>query len=96
MAASPPIRTLFKDGRDASDGTPWEAGTENEPVFVREFIDWEGIPFVFAEDGSLFRMRPSNGANSRYTLESADDTPSATSIAMYGSRITEGEAVALL
>ncbi|MDR2055286.1 MAG: hypothetical protein LBQ10_05400 [Desulfovibrio sp.] len=86
----------FMDGRDASDGTPWEKGGPNEPVFVDSFIDWEGLPFVFSEDGRLFRMRSSNGVSSRYTLESADATPSAASILSYGEEITEAEAVALL
>ena len=92
-------RILFKDGVDAStavERSPWEVGTDNEPVFVEEFIDWEGKPFLLATDGSLFRMRPNNGANSRYSLESAEGKGIAASILSYGSEITEEAAVALL
>jgi hypothetical protein len=94
MSAKPFI-ARFMDGRDAS-GTPWETEGPNSPVFVEECMDWEGKPFVLSTDGSLFRMMPSNGSNSRYSLESANGKGIAASILSYGSEITEAKAVSLL
>ena len=96
MTSKPPIRTVFKDGRDASDGTPWEVGTANEPVFIDSFIEYEDVPYAFATDGSLFRMLPSSGSSLPYRLETADDDPAGSDILFKGSTIPENEAVALL
>jgi hypothetical protein len=90
-----PFIARFMDGRDAV-GTPWEAEGPNSPIFVEEFIDWEGKPFLFATDGCLFRMLPSNDNKFRYTLESIDASPNTASILSFGSEITESEAVSLL
>ena len=90
-----PFIARFMDGRDAV-GTPWESEGPNSPVFVHSFIDFEGRPFVLSTDGSLFRMLPSKGNNSPYTLESAEDDPESTSILMYGGSTTEDWAVSLL
>jgi hypothetical protein len=93
--SSKPFIARFMDGRDAV-GTPWESEGPDSPVFVKKFIGWEGKPFVFATDGSLFRMLPSSDSNSPYRLEMADDDPAGSDILFKGSTIPESDAIALL
>ena len=89
-----PFIARFMDGRDAS-GIPWETSGPNSPVFVDRFIEFEFSPYVFAKDGSILRMLPSNGSISPYRLEMADDAPGAD-ILTKGFTVSESEAIALL
>ncbi|MDR3358218.1 MAG: hypothetical protein LBN96_05105 [Desulfovibrio sp.] len=93
--SSKPFIARFMDGRDASDGTPWEKGGPNEPVFVDSFIDWEGVPFILADDGRLFRMRSSKDTSSGYLLDPNFSIEYST-VLMNGDRVSESEAVTLL
>ncbi len=64
-------------------------------VFVDKFIEYEDMPFVFATDGSLWRMISSNETNFGYTLLDKFSS-SGADILCKGSTISESEAVALL
>jgi hypothetical protein len=68
-------------------------------VSIREFIEWDDVPYAMAVGGRTFFVRSSNGSSSPYSLEPADVPGSRAplaSVLSYGSRITEAEAVALL
>ena len=91
------VPVTFPDGRVVSKFPvefEWE-DSDLEPVVIEEFVEYDDIPCALAEDGSVFRMRPSNDPNFPYRLEAVRTTLS-TDAMFKGSTISENEAVKLV
>jgi len=91
---------IFKDSRNAY-GThiSWEMDTENEPIFVIKFVEYDGMPFVIAKPSEggfpdVWRLRRNDEAYRGYILEKA--TGSIIPDALFkSSLVTEQEAYEL-
>ncbi|WP_298034710.1 hypothetical protein [uncultured Desulfovibrio sp.] len=87
---------IFKDSRNAYDtNIPWEKDSPNEPIFVRDFVEYDDMPFVLAESDEGFpdvwRMRRDENAYRGYILEKATGSI-VPDVLFKSSRISEQEA----
>jgi len=96
-ALNPKEYVIFKDSRNAYGANiPWELDTENEPIFVMKFVEYDGMPFVIAQPREpgfpdVWRLKRNDEAYRGYVLEKA--TGSIVPDALFkSSLVTEQEA----
>jgi len=97
-----PMRyVIFKDSRNAYGANiPWETDTENEPIFVMNFVAYDYMPFVIAkplENGfpAVWRLKRNDEAYRGYILEKATGSI-VPDVLFKSSVVTEQEAYELV